>query len=649
MPTDLERLLVRLEVSQRKFERDMAKASGTANRSARRIENRFRKMNANVSRSLSGLAAPLAAAFSIQGAKELIDTSTRIENALKVAGLSGQELTDVYDQLFAAAQRNAAPVEALVELYSRASLVQKELGISQQELIGFTDKVAVALRVSGRSARESSGALLQLSQALGSGIVRAEEFNSILEGALPIAQAAAAGLEEAGGSVATLRQLVVDGKVSSEAFFRAFEAGAVILDDKVSKATLTFNQRLTLLTNTFIKAAEKIDDATGASGFFGDAISEFADDIDKVVKEIQDLIKWVGNLGKAWDALDFSSLSALRASLAAASNIIVNGDAVVSGGAKADNENAPPLPRRKPPPPVQTVSLTDFDSTGSGSGGSSGRRSLDEFQREIAAIRERTAALRLEQSVVGASIEVEERARAAHELMTAARKAGIPITAELLALIDDVSGAYAAEVAELENRQKAQEDINESIRQFGDDARQVFGGILDDVKAGASAIDIMTNAVNSLANSLANRALDGIFGGLFGGGTASPGGSLLGGLFGFADGGIAARGKPLPRFARGGVSRSAAIFGEAGPEAAVPLPDGRRIPVDLRLPRRQAAPSVQIINRSSASVEPAGQGRDAQGNPYQRLIVRDVVRSEMPGALRQQGGAFNIKPKLTRR
>src|SRR5690606_18702903 len=121
-------------------------------------------------------------------------------------------------------------------------LVQKELGISGEELLGFTDKIAVALRVSGKSAAESSGALLQLSQALGSGVVRAEEFNSILEGAQPIAQAAAAGLKEAGGSVAKLRQLVVDGKVSSEAFFRAFEAGSVILEDKVANAELTVSQ-----------------------------------------------------------------------------------------------------------------------------------------------------------------------------------------------------------------------------------------------------------------------------------------------------------------------------------------------------------------------------------------------------------------------
>jgi tape measure domain-containing protein len=212
-----------------------------------------------------GIGGIIAGGAALRGAQELLDTSTRIKNALRVAGLEGDELTAVYGRLFESAQRNAAPVEALVSLYSRASLVQKELGISTEELLGFTDKVAVALRVSGKSAQESSGALLQLSQALGSGIVRAEEFNSILEGALPIAQAAAAGLEEAGGSVAKLRQLVITGKVSSEAFFRAFEAGADTLQDKLAGSQLTVSQGFVQLYNVMQDAAGRIDEVSGAS------------------------------------------------------------------------------------------------------------------------------------------------------------------------------------------------------------------------------------------------------------------------------------------------------------------------------------------------------------------------------------------------
>lgn len=614
MATEIERLLLRLEVTQARFERDMRKANQTANRSAYRIEQRFKQMNSRVGASLRGLAAPLAAAFTVDGARGLIDESTRIENALKVAGLAGKDLTAVYDQLYASAQRNAAPVSALVELYSRAALVQKELGVSQQELINFTDKIAVALRVSGKSAAESSGALLQLSQALGSGVVRAEEFNSVLEGALPVAQAAAAGLEEAGGSVAKLRQLVIAGKVSSEAFFRAFEAGAVILEEKVANATLTFDQRLTQLNNTFINTAGEVDKATGATDFFGKELQKFAEDVQNVVAEIQELIAWTQRLGEAWAVLDFSSIDALKKSLSDAKTIIRN------GGLAGDQSNFGAKQDRDPinagtvtPAKVETVSLSDFSAPSKKKGTAkkpkqAKERSLDDFQREVQLITERTRALEFEQSVVGRSAQEIDKARAAQDLLNAAREAGIPLTAQMSQLIDQLSSRYAEEAAELERMEQKQQEVNDRIKAFGDDAKSVFSGVLQDIRQGSSAIDIMRNAVDRLVQSLSNRALDSLFDGLFSGGSTSPGGSFLGGIFGFAEGGIAARGRPvaLPRFATGGIARSASIFGEAGPEAAVPLPDGRRIPVDLRTPAAGAGQNRIVIDLNPSEAFVAG-------------------------------------------
>ncbi len=144
-------------------------------------------------------------------------------------------------------------------------------------MINFTDKVAVALRVAGVNTRNSFRALLQLSQALGGGVVRAEEFNSVNDGARPILQAVAAGLKEAGGSVASLRQLVVDGKVSSEAFFKAFEAGAVTLESKVAGSTLTTAQEFVRLQNVLVDTAGKLDTITNASGVVGGALERMAD------------------------------------------------------------------------------------------------------------------------------------------------------------------------------------------------------------------------------------------------------------------------------------------------------------------------------------------------------------------------------------
>lgn len=292
MATDVERLVVSLEASITKYDRAMNKALGITNSTMRRIESRqmtaIQRVNAGWTGMQRGIATAFAGAAVFRGAQVLVDASTRIENSLKVVGLEGEELTRVYDRLFASAQRNMAPIETLTTLYSRLGLAQKELGVTNDELLNFTDKIALALRVQGTTAQEARGALIQLSQAMGSGIVRAEEFNSIVEGAPSILRATAAGLKEANGSVAQLRKLVIDGKLSSEAFFRAFEAGSVILEQQVAGAEVTVSQGFVRLQNVLIDAAGKFDTATGASSRFANFLDSLSTEIAKVGQAAED-------------------------------------------------------------------------------------------------------------------------------------------------------------------------------------------------------------------------------------------------------------------------------------------------------------------------------------------------------------------------
>ncbi|MFD1942746.1 tape measure protein [Paradevosia shaoguanensis] len=296
-------LVVLLEARYAAFERQMKQAGMIADRNFRRIDQRAKQSASTIERHFvgvgRGIAAGIASAVSMRAATQLLDTSTRIGNSLKVAGLAGDDLQKVYKSLFASAQRNAAPLESLAQLYSRVSLVQGELGASTEDMLKFTDNVAVALRVAGTDAQSASGALLQLSQAMGSGVVRAEEFNSILEGALPIAQAAAAGLDQAGGSVAKLRALVVDGKVSSQAFFDAFQAGSVTLQDKVASAEMTVSSSFVRLQNVLIDAAGRFNDTSSAGQRFasfldtlGGKITELvnSDGFDRALNDLGDAI-----------------------------------------------------------------------------------------------------------------------------------------------------------------------------------------------------------------------------------------------------------------------------------------------------------------------------------------------------------------------
>lgn len=278
------------------------------------------------------IAKILAVGASLKGAQSLVDTFTKVQNSLKVAGLEGDNLKTVYDALFASAQKNGAPIDALATLYGRAASAANELGASQSDLIKFAEGVSLAVRASGQSASESSGALLQLSQAIGGGVIQAQEYNSLLDAGRPILQAVAAGMKEAGGSVAKLTELVKAGEVPSKAFFYAFLAGTSILDKAVASSEQTISTRFQRLQNALIDFAGRLNDtatnskeAASATTLLGNAIdsvsteiekfnvNKFAEQLDYIIQKLTDaktagmnFADWVGSktgLGKIGDSL----------------------------------------------------------------------------------------------------------------------------------------------------------------------------------------------------------------------------------------------------------------------------------------------------------------------------------------------------------
>ena len=195
---ELARLVVTLEASTKSLERALARAQGTTTTALKRMQKEADAAASRFDAALAGAFRRLAAGLgSVISAKAIIDASdafVRMQNSLKMAGLSGDALTSTFGRLYTIAQANAVPVESLVTLYGRLAQAQKGLKTSGDELVGFTSIVAQALKVSGKSAEEASGALLQLGQALTGGKVQAEEYNSLIDGLYPLLQAAAAGL-----------------------------------------------------------------------------------------------------------------------------------------------------------------------------------------------------------------------------------------------------------------------------------------------------------------------------------------------------------------------------------------------------------------------------------------------------------------------
>lgn len=321
MAEDTEIFGVELDGRFQRLEKAMLQAANRTDANLNRIEKKFDATNKRLRRGLSfggfdagsqramrdaerqvqRLAGTLAAAFSAREVASMADEYTALQNRLQVVGLAGQQMAKVQDHLFESATRNGVAVSALGELYGRVALSTKELGVSQADLLRFVDGVTASLRVQGTSTQAASGALLQLGQALGAGTVRAEELNSILEGVPVLAQAAARGM---GVSVASLRKSVLDGKVSSEAFFDALMKGFPEVEKQAQASALTIGQALTGLRNELIKYVGQTDDAVEASARVARAINTLAQNLDTILPILTAIgaffgVRYVAALGAA--------------------------------------------------------------------------------------------------------------------------------------------------------------------------------------------------------------------------------------------------------------------------------------------------------------------------------------------------------------
>jgi len=698
MAIEYERLAVMLEARVADFEKKIAGATRNAERNFKRIESTSARMQARLNSTYSGIAASAAKAFALiggaQGFRQLSDSGTRITNSLKVAGLAGEELEGVYQKLFTAAQKNAAPLETLVQLYGRVSLVQKELGVSSDDIISLSSNVALALRASGQSSQEASGALLQLSQALGAGVVRAEEFNSILEGAPTILQAAAAGIKQAEGSVAKLRNIMLEGKLSSKAFFDGINAGAPVLEQKVAGAVLTADQRLENLRTALTNSVRRFNESTQAANTFGGAIDNMANfvnsvDMDGLASDIQYVIdklntgtgaaqnlavelgklSGLANIGQgiigALDSDGDGKLSVLGGALTVNSTVKASDKLVdntqkrldlekqiaeikanpanvlgqaeirqLEGQIKALQEaqtrtassiiqdvlNDKPLKYPTSAPSIvggsgktQTVNgkkFTPVDITDkqyqvtADKDGKSSRKRADEYAREVEQITKRTAALNAETAAqaglnpllndYGHSIEF---ARAKQELLTAAQEAGVKITPELTASIEDLAAGYANAVVESERLSEKQDEIRQRAEEAMETAKDVTRGMIDGFIEGASAADILADSLKKIGNALINDVLNNIFKINNAGGSGGGLFSLFSGLFG--GGGL---GKnyfppaPLPMYAKGTNSAQSgvALVGEKGPEL-VRFKGGEQVVPNHQLAAAMSAPSLPNI------------------------------------------------------
>lgn len=216
--------------------------------------------------NLIGIAKGLVALETLRRtasyAIEAADSFTLMSSKLKLATSSQGEYNKAQDALFKIAQDNKTALGDTVQLYSRMAVGMKEMGQSQAQTLKMVDAVSKALRISGASASEASSVITQFGQALGSGVLRGEEFNAVMENGPRLARALADGL---GLPIGQLRKLAEQGQLTGDVVVKAIQSQTGALDQEASMLTMTVSQAWTQFENELTQTIGTMNEQSGTT------------------------------------------------------------------------------------------------------------------------------------------------------------------------------------------------------------------------------------------------------------------------------------------------------------------------------------------------------------------------------------------------
>ncbi|OBX41073.1 tape measure protein [Moraxella catarrhalis] len=240
----LSRLDILLHANTANYVREMKKATDKTKKELKSVADYGKLVGGQL-----GIAfATLGSAVSISHIIATADQMQNLASQIRLATDSTEQFHAVQTELRAIANEQRSSFDAVVDLYSNSQRSLSALGKSQQDVINFTRNMTMAMNVGGRSAQAQAAALTQLGQALASGVLRGDEFNSVAEQA-PILMDLIA--KEMGVTSNAIRDLAKDGKITADVVYNAVAKATDSLSAMSAKMPTTVSQALQVIKNEY--------------------------------------------------------------------------------------------------------------------------------------------------------------------------------------------------------------------------------------------------------------------------------------------------------------------------------------------------------------------------------------------------------------
>lgn len=249
-------MLEQLRGPQQRYEQGLATLNRLKERGAistKEYAKGVRTLKDDVGKTISPLTkliGLLGAGFAVRKILGYADAYTNLRNRIGTVTEGTGELNRVSDELFNISQRTRSSLEENAGLFARVTTATKAMGLSQKDALQFTESLNQAIAIGGGSAASSAAGVQQLSQALGAGALRGEEFNSIMEQLPAVADVIAKGMGVTRGE---LRKLAEQGKITTKVIIDAFAKSKDELAAGFAKTVPTVSQRMQQLTNSTVR------------------------------------------------------------------------------------------------------------------------------------------------------------------------------------------------------------------------------------------------------------------------------------------------------------------------------------------------------------------------------------------------------------
>lgn len=234
-----------------RYIRDNVDEQGRFNRE---IEEGTNEAN-SLMQTIKGAVAAYATIQTLSAALNLSDqlTSTTARMNLMNDGL--QTTQDLQNMIYLSAERARGRYQATADAVSKLGLMAGDAFGSSQEIIAFMEQVNKQFTIAGTEAAGVDAAMLQLTQAMASGVLRGEELNSIFEQAPTIIQTIADYLDVPIGSI---REMAAEGQITADIVKSAMFAAADETNAKFESMPKTFSQIWTSFQNTALMSFQPV-------------------------------------------------------------------------------------------------------------------------------------------------------------------------------------------------------------------------------------------------------------------------------------------------------------------------------------------------------------------------------------------------------